>query len=111
MAVAIRTAGTGLRKFIGPEAIRGFLRRGDVRGVLAIIGISELVDFIQGEEDKSLSARLPRYAIIDLHTQTIVKTLSTRKVYSLLTRPSRHRHPAKTIIKEVIVHEGHGVHH
>jgi len=91
------------RRFIGPEAVRGFLRRGDVQGLLAIAGISELIDFIQGEQDRSLTARLPRFALVDLQTQTIIKTMSTKRVYAILTRPRTRRRASKTIIREVPV--------
>jgi len=95
----------GARKFIGPEAIRGFLRRGDVRALIAASGLAELIDFIQGEQDASLVAKLPTYAICDLRTQTIIMPLSRRKVYSLLTRPPSHRHRTKTV--EIHHHDSH----
>jgi len=100
-----------VRKFIGPQAIRAFLARGDVRGVLAIVGLSELIDFIQGEQDQSLVSRLPRYAIVDLRTQDIIKTLSARRVYIMLTRPRTRRSGSKTVIKEVCVLPHHDGHH
>jgi len=101
LAVASRIA------FLGPQAIRNLLGRGDVRALLSAVSVGELVDFFQGEEDKSLSTKIPQFAIVDLHRDQIVMPLSKRKVFRLLTRPPQHRHPAKRV---VIVREKSGIH-
>lgn len=97
--------------FIGAEAIKVFLRRGDVRALFAAVSLSELVDFIQGEEDKSLVALIPQFALVDMKTQTIIKTLSKRKVYAMLTRPSRRRIPSRSTVHHLHHDEHHDIHH
>jgi hypothetical protein len=46
--------------------------------------------------------RVPQYAIVDLHNDKIVKTLSTRKVYIMLT----HRGKSRKGTRVVVVREG-----
>lgn len=84
--------------FLGPAAIRTLLSRGDVKALLAAVSVGELVDFFQGEENKSLSAKIPQFAIVDLHRDQIVMPLSRKRVFRLLTRPPTHRHHTKTVI-------------
>jgi len=84
--------------FLGPEAIKGFLRRGDVKALIGAVSVGEIVDFFQGEQDKTLSAKIPQFAIVDLHRDQIVMPLSRKRVFRLLTRPpTRHGH-TKTVV-------------
>lgn len=92
LAVAARVA------FLGPAAIRTLLQRGDVRALLAAVSLGELVDFIQGEPDRALSAKIPQFAIVDLRRNMVVAPLSKKRVFRLLTRPPTHRHRTKTVI-------------
>jgi len=101
LAVASRIA------FLGPQAIRNLLGRGDIKALLTAVSVGEIVDFFQGEEDKALSSKIPQFAIVDLHRDQIVMPLSKRKVFRLLTRPPTHRHASK---KVVVIRERGGVH-
>jgi len=101
VAVASRIA------FLGPQAIRNLLSRGDVRALLSAVSVGELVDFFQGEEDKTLSSKIPEFAIVDLHRDQIIMPLSKRRVFRLLTRPPTRRSATKRI---VVVREKGGVH-
>jgi len=91
--------------FLGPQAIRNLLARNDIRALLTAVSVGELVDFFQGEEDKSLSSKIPQFAIVDLHRDMIVMPLSKKKVFRLLTRPPMHRHGTRT--KVVVVDPSH----
>ena len=84
--------------FLGPQAIRNLLGRGDVKALLAAVSVGELVDFFQGEQDKTLSAKIPNFGIVDLHRDKIIMPLSKKWTFRLLTRPRMHRHRTKTIL-------------
>ncbi len=62
-------------------------------GALASIGASALIQHFLGHPDDkatSVGAKL-HYAIVDLHSDTIVKKLSTQRVYKILTARRRSR--------------------
>jgi len=92
LAVASRIA------FLGPQAIRNLLARGDIKALLAAVSVGEIVDFVQGEEDKLLSSKVPQFAIVDLHRDQIVMALSRKRVFRLLTRPPSRRTRTKTVV-------------
>lgn len=69
-----------------------------MKALLAAVSVGEIVDFFQGEEDKTLSAKIPQFAIVDLHRDQIVMPLSRKRVFRLLTRPPSRRGRTKTII-------------
>jgi len=98
LAVASRIA------FLGPQAIRNLLASNQVRALIGAVSVGELVDFFQGEEDKSLSSKIPQFAIVDLHRDMIVMPLSKKKVFRLLTRPPMHRHGTRTKVVVVDPH-------
>lgn len=89
------------------ESLLASLGGGGTAGLLGRIGASalggvaatELLNLIKG--NPAAKKHLPRYAIVDLHTDTTIKYLSAPRVYRLLTRPrglGRHR-----IRKEIVL--------
>jgi hypothetical protein len=80
---------------IGGSGVGSILARGALAGVGAIAA-ADLLKAIQSDispssapSAKATALRVPQYAIVDMHSNKVVRFLSTRKVYSILTHPSR----------------------
>jgi hypothetical protein len=64
-------------------------------GSIAGFAATDIIKAIYGDltggssAAKANASKAPRFAIVDMHTNTIVRPLSSRKVYSILTHPSR----------------------
>jgi len=93
MAAVVTTVGR-----IGVPAILGFLRRNQTKALLSAVGLGELVDFLQSSGNDAEKARLPQFAIVDLKRDEVIMPLSKKRVFRLLTRPSRPRTRTKTIV-------------
>lgn len=84
------------------------IARGALAGISAL-GADELLHAIQSDLSAggaaAASARklAPHYAIVDMQTNTIVKTLSTHRVYVILTHRPRKSRAAKRNRESVII--------
>lgn len=85
---------------LGGTGIGATIARGALTGVAAI-GAGDLIKALEhdlgagGSTAASARRLVPRYAIVDLHGNKVVKTLTAHRVYVILThkqRRSRARH-------------------
>lgn len=79
-----------LASLLGTSIGKGLV--GGLAGVAAgdvLNAIAHDLSGSNGGNAKAAASRAPKFAIVDLHSNKIVRTLSTRKVYSILTHPSR----------------------
>ncbi len=105
--------------FIGPvtgelESLLASLGGGGATGLLGRVAASalggvaatELIHALTGASPAA-KAKVPRYALVDLHTDTVIVTMGTRRAYRFLIRPRRRANRTK-IIREIEVHrDGH----
>jgi len=91
---------------LGSSLGRGFLGSLAGFGASQIIGATVRDLAAGGTRGATASKHVPRFAIVDLHTDKIVRTLSTRKVYSILTHPSRRGRRSSIRAKTVFVPAG-----
>lgn len=83
-----------LGTLLGGTGIASTLLRGAITG-LGAVAASDLIKAVEADlsggsaQAKAQALRVPKYAIVDIHNDSIVRTLSSRKVYSILTHPSR----------------------
>lgn len=92
---AIATSIVGeLGALIGGTGLGATIARGALGGIAAI-GAADLIKALETDLGSgnpsavSQARRVPQYAIVDLHNNKTVKFLSPRKVYSIITHPSR----------------------
>lgn len=90
--------------------LRGFAIRTGL-GAIASISVAKLIPAIQadlaaGGQVSQNARRVPQFAIVDLHNDKVVRTLSTRKVYSILTHPNRTRGRRPRSPKVLVLNEG-----
>lgn len=83
--------------------LTGILERAALFGTISASASSLIqavsADLHSGNPPVVAQARhVPQYAIIDLHNDKVVKTLSTRKVYILLTHRGKSRKATRTVI-------------
>lgn len=96
MAAAILSSALGeVASLLGGTSIGATLGRGALTGIGAVAA-SDLIGAIQrdisgGGSAAATARRVPQYAIVDLHTNKVVRFLSTHKVYVLLTHGKRRR--------------------
>lgn len=92
MAAAITTVAGILERLAG-----GAIGR-ITEGILAGVGVGELVNFLEG--NPSTKSKIAQFAIVDLHNKgQIVKLLSKHRVYVILTA-RRHRTSRVRVIRE-----------
>lgn len=91
----------------GAQTLEGTLFRTALAG-LGSVAVTDLISAIKADTGSgnaqaiASAKRVPQYAVVDLHTDKIVKTLSARKVYILLT----HRGKSKKSTRLVVLREG-----
>lgn len=107
MAAIVTSAIGEVASLLGGTGIASTIGRGALIGI-GSVAAADLLKAIQGDLAAGGSAaatarRIPQYAIVDLHSNKTVRFLSTRKVYSILTHPSRrgHSRAGRTRIIEV----------
>jgi len=83
---------------IGVPAVLGFIRRNQIGLLFSAVGLGELVDFLQIPGNDAEKAKVPRFAIVDLKKNDIIKTLTKDQVFRFLTRPRRPQIRTKTIV-------------
>jgi hypothetical protein len=110
MAAIITGAIGELGALLSAGGIGGALARGGLTG-LGAIGASQLITAIEkdlgaGGQPAAQARRAPKYAIVDLHGNNVVRFLSTRKVYSILTHPSRRGQRGRACTRIVTVPRG-----
>lgn len=93
MAAVITGIVGELGALLGSTGLGATIGRGALGGVSAI-GAAELIkalehDLAGGGAPAAQARRVPQYAIVDLHTNKVIRTLSSRHVYSILTHPRR----------------------
>lgn len=109
MAAVIASAAGELAALLGSSTVEKSIA-GSLIGFAASDVAKAIYDDLTGGNPsaKANAARAPRYALVDLHNNTIIRTMSPRKVYSILTHPSRRRRNGRTtIIREVKVGSEH----
>lgn len=84
----------------GATGIVGRVAASALGGVAA----AELINAIKGAPPAS-KAKVPRYALVDLHTNTVIVGLSTRRAYRFLIRPRRRATRTK-VVREVVHESG-----
>jgi hypothetical protein len=100
MAGVVASAIGELGTLLGGTGVGTTLARGALTGIAAI-GASQLLTAIEhdltgGNPAAAAQARhVPQYAIVDLHSNKVVRTLSSKHVYSILTHPRGHRSRAR----------------
>lgn len=83
-----------LGTLLGGSGIGAILGRGAVAGIGAVAA-ADLIKAISGDlksgnpQAISQARRVPQYAIVDLHNNQVIRTLSSRHVYTILTHPRR----------------------
>lgn len=83
-----------LAAIIGAQNLEGTLLRLGLTGI-GSAAVTQLIPAIQADKTssdptaRSNAHKVPQYAIVDLHNDKIVKTLSTAHVYSILTHRRR----------------------
>lgn len=92
-----------LGNLLGGTGIGATIARGALGGISAITAADLLNalshDLGSGNPQAVAQARrVPQYAIVDLHNNKTVRFLTNRKVYSILTHPSRRRKTTTTRI-------------
>lgn len=97
MAAIITSIIGELGTLIGGEGLGATLGRGALAGVGAVAA-SDLLKALQTDlapgsspSAKAQARRVPQYAIVDLHTNKVVRFLSAHKVYVMLTHGRRRR--------------------
>lgn len=109
-AALIGPAASAIARLLGGTGLGPSIARGAVSGVAAV-GAADLLkaleaDLGSGHPDRMATARrVPRYAIVDLHNDSIVRTLSAKHVYSILTHPRRRGKYSKAA-KLTVLHAG-----
>jgi hypothetical protein len=85
-----------LGALLGGSGLGATIARGALAGVGAVAA-GDLLKAIQNDLSSgnptavANARRVPQYAIVDMHTNKVVRTLSSKHVYSILTHPRRRR--------------------
>ncbi len=85
----------------GTSGIVGRIAASALGGVAA----STIINALKGATP-STKAKVPRYGLVDLHTDTIITTMGTRRAYRFLIRPRRRA--IRSRITREIIHERDG---
>jgi hypothetical protein len=106
---AILTSAIGeLGTLLGGTGVTSTLARGALTGLGAVAAGDLLAaiqhDLASGGSAAAQARHIPQYAIIDLHTNKVVRTLSAKHVYTILTHPRGHRRPKQRA--EVVIMRG-----
>lgn len=107
MASIIAAAGGELATLLGSSTVEKSVA-GSLIGFAASDVLKAIYNDLTGGNAtaKAAASRAPQYAIVDMHSNKIVKTLSTRRVYSILTHPTHRRKTESSHRRTVIVPPG-----
>jgi hypothetical protein len=84
--LAALLGGSGIGAAIGRGVLGGI---GAVAASQLLLALEHDLSGSNGANARAVARRVPQFAIVDLHSNKTVRFLSTRKVYSILTHPSR----------------------
>jgi hypothetical protein len=111
MAAAIVTSAVGeLGALLGGTGVGTTLARGALTGIAAVAAgdlLNAISKDLAGGNPSAIAQarRVPQYAIVDLHSNKVVRTLSAKHVYTILTHPRGHRRGTRAA-KVTVLAEG-----
>lgn len=88
MAAVVGTVAEDIFALLESGGVTGIAARG-VAGGLIGLGVADLIKFLEGNKGtpagNNARAKVPQFALVDLHNNTTVRFLSRRATYRLLT--------------------------
>ncbi len=104
VGASLTSIGEQILAYLEGTGIGSTIARG-LAGFAVGAAAGDIINFFTNNPDKKAKGHALKYAIVDMHNNSVIKLLTPKQVYSFLNRPKHHRFNRRKV--EFIVSPSH----